>query len=52
MGVGRVALRGRGGGGVEKAPFTTLAYDDPIVLALAFALATSNSRFSFSIILR
>jgi hypothetical protein len=27
--VGRGALRGRGGGGVEKAPFTTLAYDDP-----------------------
>jgi hypothetical protein len=39
-------------GVVKGAPFTTFAYDVPFVLAFAFVLATSNSRFNLSITLR
>jgi hypothetical protein len=37
------------GGGYMKAPLTTFAYDVLFVLAPAFVLATSNSRFNLSI---
>jgi hypothetical protein len=47
--VGLVAGVGVGGGGGDvKAPFTTYAYDVLFVLAPAFVLATSNSRFYLS----